>query len=178
MRVLFITLAAGAALVAGCSPKPADNGANAAAGNVAAAAPAAPATTPAAAPAAAAAAAGPITLADLPAPTAGQWRRVSSQDGAAADTSTKCLSGKVIDPTEGAPPCAKITAVRTATGGFVVDGDCPNNGVSAKLHMAGEGDFKTSFTTDAQMSMTGGPGPPVSMKNHSVWTYVGPCPKS
>src|SRR5579872_3838369 len=160
MRVLFITLAAGAALVAGCSPKPADNGvaaANAAAANSVAAAPAAPAATPAAA----AGPAGPITLADLPAPTAGQWQRVSTQDGAAPETSTKCLSGKPINPTEDGPPCAKVTVLRTATGGFVFGGDSPSSGVSAKLDWAGEGNFRPSFTTDADMAMTGGGGPPM-----------------
>ena len=174
MRMLIVTLAAGAALVAGCSQKPAESANAANAANVAAAA---PAQAPAAAPAAAGPA-GPITLADLPAPTAGLWQRVSIQDGGAPQTSTKCLTGKPIDPTEGGPPCSKITATRTAAGGFVFDGDCANNGVSAKMHMAGEGDFKTSFTTDAEMSMTGGGGPPVDLKNHSAWTYVGACPKS
>jgi hypothetical protein len=120
--------------------------------------------------------AAPIGVADLPAPAAGQWKRLSSQDGAAGQTSTKCLTGKPIDPTEGGPTCAKLTVVRTATGGFVIDGDCPANGVSAKLHMAGEGDFKTSFTTDSSMSMSGAGGPPMTLSNHSVWTYVGACP--
>ncbi len=174
IRANLVTLAVCAAALVACS-KPA---AQSSAANVAAA-PAASAAAPTApAPAAPVAAgpAGPIDVADLPAPAAGLWKRASSQDGAAAQTSTKCLTGKPIDPTEGGPACAKLTAVRTATGGFVVDGDCPANGVSAKLHMAGEGDFKTSFTTDTTMSMSGGGGPPMSLSNHSVWTYVGACP--
>ncbi len=47
--------------------------------------------------------AGPIALAQLPAPPAGQWSRSSSQDGAAATTDGKCLDGKPIDPTDGMP---------------------------------------------------------------------------
>jgi hypothetical protein len=174
IRANLVTLAACAAALVACS-KPA---AQAPAVNVAAA-PAASAAAPAAlAPSAPGAAgpAGPIDVKDLPAPAAGLWKRASSQDGAPAQTSTKCLTGKSIDPTEGGPACAKLTVVRTATGGFVVDGDCPANGVSAKLHMAGEGDFKTSFTTDTSMSMSGGGGPAMSMSNHSVWTYAGACP--
>jgi hypothetical protein len=167
MRGLWIGLAAGAAVLAGCS-KPADNGANAT--NSAAAAPAAAA--------AAAGPAGPITLAQLPAPTAGQWSRASSQDGAPAATDSKCLDGKPIDPMDGMPmKCAKMDATRTASGGFVVNGDCPNNGMDAKLTLAGEGDFSKSFTTDSTMVMTGGPGGAMTTKNHSVWTYVGACTK-
>jgi hypothetical protein len=175
IRANLLALAVCAAALVACS-KPA---ANVAAESAVPAAPAASAAAPAApAPAAPVAAGpgGPIVVKDLPAPAAGQWKRVSSQDGGAAQDSTKCLTGKPIDPTEGGPACTKITAVRTATGGFVVDGDCPANGVSAKLHMAGEGDFKTSFTTDTTMSMSGGGGPAMSLSNHSVWTYVGACP--
>jgi hypothetical protein len=174
IRANLVTLAVCAAALVACS-KPA---AQSSAANVAAASAASAAAPAAPAPAAPVAAgpAGPIDVADLPAPAAGLWKRASSQDGAAAQTSTKCLTGKPIDPTEGGPACAKLTAVRTATGGFVVDGDCPANGVSAKLHMAGEGDFKTSFTTDTTMSMSGGGGPAMSLSNHSVWTYVGACP--
>ena len=141
-----------------------------------------PAVAPAAAPAAVAAAgpAGAITLADLPAPTAGNWQRVGSQDGGPPETSNKCLDGKPLNPLDGMPmKCAKMDLARTASGGFTMDADCPNNGVDAKLHMAGEGDFGKAFTTDATMSMTGGPGPAMNTKNHSVWTYVGPtCAKA
>jgi hypothetical protein len=177
MRAILFTLAATAALMAGCSkPAPKAESADASGAPASAAAPAAPAA-PAAAPSGPA---GPITLAELPAPTAGLWKRVSSQDGEAATTDNKCLTGKPIDPTEGLPgKCAKMDAQRTAKGGFVVDADCPANGVEAKLHLAGEGDFKSSYTTDASMSMSGGGGPPMTLKNHSIWTYVGPtCPKA
>ena len=175
IRTNLVTLAMCAAALSACS-KPA---AQSSAANAAAAAPVASAAAPAApAPSAPVVAgpAGPIDVKDLPAPAAGQWKRMSSQDGAAAQTSTKCLTGKPIDPTEGGPACAKLTVVRTATGGFVVDGDCPANGVSAKLRLAGEGDFKTSFTTDTTMSMSGGGGPAMTLSNHSVWTYAGACP--
>ncbi len=171
-RTNLLVLVACAAALAACS-KPAAQSSAASAAVASAASAAAPAAP---APAAAAGPAGPINVAELPAPAAGLWKRTSSQDGGAAQDSTKCLSGKPIDPTEGGPACTKITALRTATGGFVVDGDCPANGVSAKLHMAGEGDFKTSFTTDTTMSMSGGGGPAMSLSNHSVWTYVGACP--
>src|SRR5580704_15256757 len=80
MRGLVIGLAVSVAVLAGCS-KPADNAANAT-NTAAAAAPAAPVAAPAVT--APAGPAGPITLAQLPAPTAGQWSRNSSQDGAAA----------------------------------------------------------------------------------------------
>jgi hypothetical protein len=179
MRVALIGAAAvlGLAALGACAKSGGTVASNAAGANVAATAPAAGAAKDASA--VAAGPAGPIALTDLPAPTAGQWSRASSQDGGAADTSTKCMSGKPIDPTEGLPgKCATMTAERTATGGFKVVGDCPNHGVDAKLAMSAEGDFKKSFTMDAAMTMTGGPGGDVSLKNHSVYTYVGPtCTK-
>ncbi|HWF77917.1 MAG TPA: hypothetical protein VN694_12155 [Caulobacteraceae bacterium] len=174
-----------AAALAACS-KPAVNAtanaaegaANAAAATASAAASAAGAAANAAA-TVAGAAAGPIQLSALPAPTAGEWTRVSSQDGGAAQTSAKCFDGKPIDPTDGLPgKCASMTAERTATGGFKVVGDCPSNGIDAKMTLAGEGDFKKSFTMDSQMTMSGGPGGDMTLKNHSVYTYVGPvCAK-
>jgi hypothetical protein len=166
MTRIMIGLLLGVAALAACS-KPASNEANAAS-NVAAAAPAAApvAAAPAATP-------GPITLADLPAPTAGLWTRVSSGDGG-ANTDTKCMDGKPINPMEGLPgACAKMDAMRTATGGFTLNGDCPNNGVDAKLTMAAEGDFSKHFTTDSTMTMTGGPGGAMTVKNHSDYTYTG-----
>jgi hypothetical protein len=175
IRANLVTLAVCAAALVACS-KPAAQSSAAESSSVASVASVSAASAAAPAAAVAAGPAGPMDVKDLPAPAAGQWKRVSSQDGATPQTSTKCLTGKPIDPTEGGPPCTTLTAVRTATGGFVVDGDCPANGVSAKLHMAGEGDFKTSFTTDTAMTMSGGGGPAMAMSNHSVWTFVGACP--
>ena len=126
---------------------------------------------PAATNAAPAQAAATTSPGDMPAPTAGLWQRVSTQDGAPPETSTKCLTGKPIDPTEGGPPCPGPTIARSATGGFVYDADCSANGVSMKLHMTGEGDFKQSFTTDATAVMSGGPGGAMTTKNHSVYTF-------
>jgi hypothetical protein len=182
MRAVWVSAAVLALAAAGGCNKPAANvAANTAAAAAGAANEAAATAASAAGEASAVAsgAAGPMAVTDLPAPTAGQWTRVSSQDGAAAETSAKCFNGKPIDPTDGLPgKCATLTAERTATGGFKVAGDCPNNGVDAKLTLAGEGDFKKSFTMDAQMTMTGGPGGDVSLKNHSTYTYVGPvCAK-
>ncbi|HVN01688.1 MAG TPA: hypothetical protein VMT68_15905 [Caulobacteraceae bacterium] len=173
MRGVLVSVAVLA--LAACA-KPATNAANEAANTATNSAAATPEATPAAA---APATAGAIALTDLPAPTAGAWTRVSTQDGGAPDTSTKCLDGKPIDPAEGMPSkCASMTAQRTATGGFVVNGDCPNNGIDAKLTLAGEGDFKKSFITDSTMVMSGGPGGDMTTKNHSVYTYAGPtCSK-
>ena len=173
----LLALAAVAALAA-CG-KPAGDASNrvangaAAAANDAAAAPAGEPT------AVASGAAGPIAIGQLPAPTAGQWTRLSSQDGGAPESSAKCFDGKPIDPTDGLPgKCASMSAERTATGGFKVAGDCPSNGVDAKLSLAAEGDFTKSFTMDAQMIISGGPGGDVTLKNHSIYTYVGPvCAK-
>ncbi len=178
MRGLVVGLMLGAVALAGCS-KPADNMASASAVSAAQSAAAAAAAVASAAAPAATGPAGPITLAQLPAPTAGQWSRSSSQDGAAPTTDTKCMDGKPIDPTNGLPmTCAKMDATRTATGGFVVVADCPANGVDAKLTLSGEGDFSKHYTTDAAMALSGGPGGAMTTKNHSVWTFVGPtCPK-
>jgi hypothetical protein len=119
-------------------------------------------------------------VAQLPAPTAGLWTRTSTQDGKPQPPGSKCLDGKPIDPLDGmAMKCLKMDATRTASGGFVVIATCANGtGVSAKLSLAGEGDFAKSFATDASLEMSGGGRPPVRIKNHSDWTYAGPnCPK-
>ena len=74
--------------------------------------------------------------------------------------------------------CAKLDATRTASGGFVVVGDCPNNGIDAKLTLAGEGDFSKSFTTDFDHGDDWRPRRKPDPKNHSAWTYNGPtCAK-
>ena len=180
MRGLWVSVAIGVVALAGCS-KPADNSA-ANATNSAAATPAAAAPAAGGATAAASGPAGPISVAELPAPTKGQWSRSSSQDGAAAEAGTKCMDGKPIDPTDGVMKCPKMDAARTATGGFTVTADCtgggPGGAMQAKLQLSGEGDFSKSFTTDSTMTMTGGPGGAMTTKNHSVYTYVGPtCTK-
>ena len=162
MRSHLVLLCAVGALAA-CS-KPAPPASNAAA-NTAAAAPAAPVAVMPATPAASGA------PGEMPAPKAGLWQRVSSQDGGAPDTGTKCMSGKPIDPSEGGPPCSGVTVTRTPTGGFVYDAECGGGGMSGKLHMTGEGDFNQSFTTDSTMAMTGGPGGALTTKNHSVYTF-------
>jgi hypothetical protein len=185
MRGFVIGLAVAA--LAGCS-KPADNAAANGANTASTPAAATPmaampmAAMPAApsAPAAATGPAGPITLAQLPAPTAGRWSRASIQNGKPQPAGSKCLNGKPIDPLDGMPmKCARMDVTRTASGGFVVIADCVNGvGMKAKLTLAGEGDFAKSFATDATMDMTGDPGGPVHIKNHSVWTYAAPiCPK-
>lgn len=156
--------------LAACSQKPAEPAANAAA-----AAPSAQAAAPAEPAAAAAAASGGSD--QMPAPTAGRWQRVSSQDSAPPETSVQCMDGKPIDPTQGGPPCGSVTVSRTPTGGFRYNAICNGGGMSMILHMTGDGDFKTGFTTDATTGLSGGPGGATTTKNHSVYTYKGPtCP--
>jgi len=163
MRLALLSLCGCAALLAGCS-KPLMS-ANAAPANAAA---------PAAEPATPATPATP-TAATMPTPKGGLWRRVSVQDGGAPSTDTKCLDGKPIDPMSGGPKCASL-AVAASGDGVSVDADCPANGVEAKMHMSLSGDYQTSFVTDATMTMSSPGQTPVSMHNHSVWTYVGACP--
>ncbi|HZZ86819.1 MAG TPA: hypothetical protein VFE13_00660 [Caulobacteraceae bacterium] len=158
MRTALIVLGLAAAALGACS-KPAGRGDAAAA--------TAPPTTP-------------ITTAQLPAPTKGLWARSGSQDGGAPTKGSKCMDGKPIDPLDRMPmTCQKMAVGRTATGGFVVDAEC----AGAQLHLAGEGDFKKSFTTDASMTRAAPPAanaaasPPTITRNHSDWTYVSPdCP--
>jgi len=172
VRGMIMVLAMSAA-AAGCSKPAADAGSNTTNAGTApvAAAPAAPAAavvTPGPP--------GPITLAQLPAPTAGKWARVSTQNGKSEPPSSKCLNGRPIDPLDGMKmPCSKMDARRTAGGGFVVIAACANGaGIEAKLKLSGEGDFARRFSTDATLDMTGGPGGGVHIKNHSAWTYAGP----
>jgi hypothetical protein len=118
----------------------------------------------------------PVTLAELPAPTAGEWVLVVTRGGGgAASVSRVCLDGKPINPSQGmAKPCEKLDAVRTADGGFKVTGACTNNGVTTTLLMRGVGDFRKSFYTDTELST----GPGSATTSNSTYNYAGPtCAK-
>jgi hypothetical protein len=168
-RVITALGLAALTLFAACSKK---SDAPAPASNAAAPAPAAAPT-----PTAAAADPASATTADqLPAPKAGLWERTSSQDGAAAETDRHCADGKPIDPMSGGPKCAKMNISRTPTGGYIIDADCPNNGVDAKLHGTIEGDVNSAYTSDTTMTMSQAGTPAMVTKNHSTWKYVGACP--
>lgn len=163
-----LVFACAVSALAACSQKPVEPAANTAA------APPVQAAATTEPPASATASGGSD---QMPAPTAGLWQRVSSQDNAPAETSDQCMDGKPIDPSVGGPPCASVTVSRTPTGGFRYNAVCNGGGMSMILHMTGEGDFKTSFTTDASTGLSGGPGGATTTKNHSVYTYKGPtCP--
>ena len=113
----------------------------------------------------------PITLAKLPAPSAGEWSLVARQNGGAPVSSKTCFDGKPIDPTSGmVEHCEKLDAVRTADGGFQVTGECSNNGVTTTLLMRGVGDFRTSFYTDTEVKN----GAHSATTNNSTYTYLGP----
>jgi len=118
----------------------------------------------------------PITLAELPAPPAGEWVRVVTRNGGGGQSVSRvCLDGKPINPTQGmAKPCERLDAVRTADGGFKVTGACSNNGVTTTILMRGVGDFRTSFYTDTELST----GPSSATTSNSTYTYAGPtCAK-
>jgi len=173
MRPLLTSAILAVLALAACSPKPAAPASNEAAANTASAAPATPATPSAATPTAA----GPITADQLPAPRAGLWERTSVQEGQAeAMTARKCMDGKPVNPLADGPPCAKVEMSRTAAGGFVIDADCPNNGIGAKMHMTAEGDFNTAYTTEGVMTMSQAGQPDMVLRNHSTYRYIGACP--
>jgi len=164
------------ALIGGCSKKTAESSSTTTSTTTTSSAPAA---TPAVSAALAAAAGGPttpITAAQMPAPKAGLWERVSTQDAEAPITDRKCVAGKPMDPMADGPPCKQVEYRRTATGGVVVDAACPNNGVTAKLHMTAEGDFNSAYVTESTMTMSMAGSPDNTMKNHSTYKYVGACP--
>jgi hypothetical protein len=135
-----------------------------------------PAAAPASGPASGSETIQPITLAELPAPTAGEWvLSVTQGGGGAPSVSRVCLDGKPINPSQGmVKPCEKLDAVRTADGGFKVTGVCSNNGVTTTLLMRGVGDFRKSFYTDTELST----GPASATTSNSTYTYAGPtCTK-
>ncbi len=176
--ILIISCAAlAAALLTGCSKKPAETSTTqitttttttSSSAAVQPNLPTAPAATPG----------GPmttITADQLPAPKAGLWQRISQQDSDPPSTDTKCMTGKPLNPMADGPPCAHVDIRRTSTGGFVLDANCPANGVTAKLHTAAEGDFNSAYTADSTMTMSQAGTPDNAMKNHSAYKYLGPC---
>jgi len=172
MRRVFVATGLVALAVLGACAKKPDQPAPAPQAAAPTAAPAQPSAEAAASPAAPLAV---ITADQIPTPKLGLWERVSVQDADPPQTDRKCMGGKPIDPMEGGPKCAKVDISRTATGGFVLDADCPNNGVDARLHTSAEGDFNSAYTSDSTMTLSQAGTPDVVTKNHSTWKYVGAC---
>jgi hypothetical protein len=146
-------------------------GANTAASNTGAGSPAA-ASAPAAP-------GQPITIpeADLPHPQAGLWQVTTSVNGGPPHVERNCNKGEtdIRPPRMNRAACPKLDVARMAGGGYTLDADCAERGVSAKAHVAISGNFHTTFASDSEIT-TNFRGRTMTTRSHTESHYIGPCP--
>jgi len=153
---------AGLSLLAACGPK---GGGNATAG--------------AGAPAAGgAAASGPdvqINLSDLPHPRAGLWQNTIDDGDGKPATTTSCLSGKTPTMPKMPAGCTQFSIKRTFLGHIVMDMNCATPEFTMVMHSEAQGDFQSSMSSDATMTMSSKQMAARTTKMHSEAHYLGPC---
>ena len=150
-------------LLAACGPKPAGNAA------VGASATGAPA---------AGGAGGPdvqINLADLPHPKAGLWQNTIDDGDGKPTTMTTCMSGKTPTMPKMPPGCSQFSIKRTFLGHIVMDMNCATPEFTMVMHSEAQGDFQSSMSSDATMTMSGKQMAARTTKMHSEAHYLGPC---
>jgi hypothetical protein len=152
--VAFATLA----LLAACGPKAGGNAAASAGGG--------------------AAASGPdvqLNFSDLPRPRAGLWQTVIDEGDGKPNSMTSCLSGKVPSMPKMPPGCSQFSVKRTFLGHIVMDMNCATPEFTMVMHSEATGDFQTSMSSDATMTMSSKQMAPKTTKMHSEAHYMGPC---
>ena len=162
-RTALILVAAGAALVAGCSKSGGNTTAAASAGAPASAATSGPDTV--------------ITSADLPHPKAGVWAVSTSTNGGPAHTSQSCYHGEPFKMNEHpVPGCTGMVLKRTFLGDYVMDAQCAEHGIESSMHMVVHGDWTGgSYTTNGSVHMVFPGRPPMDITTHSEAHWMGPC---
>ncbi|HEX3919072.1 MAG TPA: DUF3617 family protein [Caulobacteraceae bacterium] len=117
-----------------------------------------------------------ISIADLPHVKPGYWQRVDTSNGGAPVTSHFCATGEAVDLGAVAKNCSTFTLKRSLSGELTTDATCASGQVTSTAHMTISGDFNSSYTSDAQVTVTIAGKPPQSFTSHAVTTYVGACP--
>ena len=153
-------------LLAACGPKGGGN-ATASAG-----APGSPSAT-------GAPASGPdvaITMADLPRPKAGLWQNTLDDGDGKPTTTTTCYSGKTPNMPKMPQGCSQLGIKRTFLGAVTMDMNCATPDFTMVMHSTVTGDFQSSMSSDAVMTMSMKGSAPKTSKMHSEAHYIGPCP--
>jgi hypothetical protein len=117
-----------------------------------------------------------ISIADLPHVKPGYWQRVDTSNGGAPVTTHFCATDAAVDLGAVAKNCSTFTLKRSFSGELTTDAACASGPVTSTAHMTISGDFNSSYTSDAQVTVTIAGKPPQSFTTHAVTTYVGACP--
>jgi hypothetical protein len=118
-----------------------------------------------------------ISIADLPHVKPGYWQRVDTSNGGAPVTTHFCATDQAVDLGAVAKNCSTFTLKRSFSGELTTDATCASGQVTSTAHMTISGDFNSSYTSDAQVTMTIAGKPPQSFSTHAVTTYVSAdCP--
>jgi hypothetical protein len=152
-------------LLAACGPK---GGGNATASGGA----------PAAGGAVGAPASGPdvaITMSDLPHPKAGLWQTTLDDGDGKPTTMSTCYSGKTPNMPKMPQGCSQLGIKRSFLGAVTMDMNCATPDFTMVMHSTVTGDFQSSMSSDAVMTMSMKGSPPKTSKMHSEAHYVGPC---
>ncbi len=113
-----------------------------------------------------------IEESELPRPRAGLWSIVETS-GDRTNRDRECETGRP-EPLNLGEGCGRITYRRTLSGGYYVAARCQGERGTARVNFHAEGDFRTSYTLDTKLVVTG--DNPTTLISHRVATYVGACP--
>lgn len=157
-----ITLCVGA--LAACS-KPAGGGGGG--GTASSAAPVAAASGPP----------GVVSPADLPKVRGGEWELTDPSDpGSKVRT---CVLERPFGVGQLRESCRAPVFHRTAEGGYSIDTDCSQNGVTSRMQVTMHGDPQSAYSTDARLTLALKPGDaPRTSDTHTDYRYIGACSAS
>lgn len=116
-----------------------------------------------------------LTFADLPHPKAGLWQTTLDDGDGKPASSTTCYSGKTPTMPKMPPGCSQFNIKRTFLGHIVMDMNCATPEFTMVMHSEAQGDFQTSMSSDATMTMSTKQMAPRTTKMHSEAHYLGPC---
>lgn len=118
-----------------------------------------------------------ITAADLPHPRPGYWEHSESANGGPPRLSHFCQTGAPVALDDAGRGCSAFTYKRTFLGQIVIDAACSEGPIATTLHVTLSGDFKSSYVTDGQMSLTLQGHPTQRFTTHAEARYLGAdCP--
>ena len=151
-------------LLAACS-KPAGGGGGGAASSAAPAA-AVPAGPP-----------GVVGQADLPKVRGGEWELTDPTD---PETKVRtCVLDRPFGVGQLRESCRAPVFHRTADGGYSIDTDCSQNGVTSRMQVTMHGDPQSAYSTDARLTLALKAGDtPRTSDTHTDYRYIGACSAS
>lgn len=135
------------------------------------------AASSAAPPAAAGGPPGVVGQADLPRVRGGEWELTDPSDpGSKVRT---CVLDRPFGMGQLREGCRAPVFHRTADGGYSIDSDCSQNGVTSRMQVTLHGDPRAAYSTDARLTLALRPGDtPRTSDTHTDYRYIGACSAS